>query len=205
MEFYRMQFNSPLDEADGFEYRWDEKRRCAACGQDRVPIRDHFHVPEDDVKAVELRSREHITDQLFIGAHMLVATRAFANAMHESGITGFELRDASIMLQKEDESQGRMTDFAWILVTGRCDTNDVWTKVVSACPDCGAVKRSRFPRATRAIWLLPPRPPEDLSRPAEAAVGIIVSERFKEFVLARWPSATDGIAFQPLQIRSETE
>jgi hypothetical protein len=201
IRFYQAMFDCPLEEGDSFRNIRCDTALCPHCGLRPLPYRADSVVEDDMSGYVHLQTPDPTPFACLEGAGLLVATRAFSNQMLQAGLTGFELRDAMVTTGNPCGPQRALGDYVWVVVTGRCRTNDVWNRVVSICPECGSARHESLPRTTRTVWLLPPEPTTDLSRAREASVGIIASDRFRRLVESS--NASRSLSFRELEIRAE--
>ena len=175
--FFRMRFKFPLSGGEGASRV--PRVPCDHCGLLSLPIASRFFVPDDRFVAAagEAYTLEDVRDQCFFEADgLLLARPAIAHATLATGITGLVPRPAKLNILDQPDLA---VDVTWLVVTGRCDTNDVWTRMMSQCPACGMSKEESIVRTTRTTHLLS-APAQDVCRAREAMVGLVVSDRFRQ-------------------------
>ncbi len=184
MSYYRLQFQAaPAEEGERFEYKTHEP--CSQCGFRFIEYSRDFQVPEDRVRRFHLELWDELEEPLFLGADLLVARTDFAEEMVKAGLTGYRLEEARVTLR--DRPKVVLPSYQWVIITGRCRTNDVWRRVVSTCPQCHGTFTEPVKSPVRNAYLRLPLPEHDLSRARERLVGIVVSQRFKDFLTGVCP------------------
>jgi hypothetical protein len=179
MRFYRLDFlSAPAVEGDEFEYK--STSPCNVCGLRSHPYASDFVVSDDRVSRLDFLLLEKVDQPLLEVAGVLVAEEEIAVQMAEAGITGFTLGDATAALP--DEIDSRLPSYKWLKITGRCKTNDVWSRVVSVCSECGSARTEPVVSPIRRVVLETPAPKCDLNRSREPTSGIIASDRFVDLL-----------------------
>ena len=195
--FFQMEFLYPLSEAEDIQLA--KRTACTHCGLRALPFASRFPVPDDSVAVAkaEASDLEDVREQHFFTARgLLLSTQAAGTALLTSGITGITPRSATLEILNSADVKLELT---WLAITGRCDVNDIWTRVASTCPICGIAKEESFPQMTRTVRLLAP-PLRDVSRAREDKAGIIVSDRFRH-VAAGVDSKLDSyVTFKELAV-----
>ena len=198
MNYYQLRLKSAAaEEGDGFRYK--KRAMCATCGLRPLVYAAEFPVPEDSVDTLSVALWDKPLFPVSEAAGLLISESMVAEAMLSAGLTGIEIRDAAVAEELLTGERVSLPKYSWLAITGRCHTNDIWTRVVSVCPTCATPKTESLPRTTRDVMLLQP-PKEDFCRAREAVAGIIVSERFVDFATKRLPEVASHLQLKTLNI-----
>lgn len=172
---------------------------CAVCGRRRLPFMNRYHVRDDDVVRVDAGMWGYVDHPLLECAGIMLAREDVANALTESGLTGFEIRKASVSRLDNELRETSLPEYHWVVVTGRCDITPIWERVVGSCDSCGAVLTERVYKTTRS-WALQATDPHgvDVCRTREASAGILVSARLRDFLVRQDPRVAEIANFMPV-------
>jgi hypothetical protein len=190
---------APAEEGDDWQSVELSPDKCAVCDRRRLPYANRFHVPDDGVLRTDAGVWGFADHALLLCAGILLAREDVAGALVESGLTGFELREASVS-RLDDEAQAEsLPRYRWVVITGRCDTTPIWERVVGSCSACGVALTEKVNRTTRSWALEATHPPDvDICRAREASAGVIVSGRIRDVLLRHDPRVADIVAFKPV-------
>jgi hypothetical protein len=187
MKFFGIDFaTAPATEGELIEYV--TRVTCDDCGLRAVPISNRYLVPEDTVSSLHLETEDSKLPDIFVAAGMLISTAEIAQKLCAEVISGFEIRSVRIT---NCETGKTVNEYVWLAVTGRCETNPVWHKVLSRCKMCGMEKTEAVSTNTRIATILRPLPTTDVFRSRERSVGIIVSDKVRELLLASAPGQVE--------------
>lgn len=192
MKFFAIEFaTAPATEGEDIDYV--TRVTCDDCGLRAVPISSRYLVPEDTVSNLHLETEDSELPNIFEAAAMLISKAEIAQRLTAAAISGFEIRPVRITNCETDTT---VNDYVWLAVTGRCETNAVWCKVLSRCTTCGMEKTESVSTITRIATILNPLPTTDVFRSRERSVGIIVSDKVRELLLAAVPGQVKFKAIQ---------
>jgi len=198
--YFTMDFlEAPAEEGDGWQSVSLSSPACPVCGRRRLPFMHQYYVTDDGVVRVDAGIWGFVDHPLVQCAGILLAREDVANSLAESGLTGFEIRNASVG-RLDDEAQERsLPEYRWVVVTGRCDITPIWERVMGSCDSCGVVLTERVDETTRA-WSLQAIHPHgvDVCRAREASAGILVSSRMRDFLVRHDPRVAEIASFKPV-------
>src|SRR5688572_15997743 len=87
---------APAEEGDGWQSVSLSFPVCPICRRRRLPFMRQYHVPDDGVVRVDAGIWGFVDHPLVQCAGILLAREDVANALAESGLSGFEIRNASV-------------------------------------------------------------------------------------------------------------
>lgn len=200
-KFFKLDFHEPGEPGDEWQCHLLPSATCAVCGRRPLPYGSRFRVPDDDVLRVDggfWGFRDH---PLLECTGIVLAREDIAEALAQSGLTGFEFRDALVSRLDDEPKDRPLPTYRWLVVTGRCEVTPIWERAVGSCDACGAQLTERVNRTTRSWALQKIYPPEpDVCRAREGIAGVIVSNRFRALLIRLDPRVTEALTFKPVAV-----
>jgi hypothetical protein len=192
MDYFAINFaTAPAWESEDFAYV--ARTTCEVCGLNSLHIFNRYLVPEDTVEKLSLETEDETLPEIFEAAGMLIAKKTLAEELESEGISGFSIRPVNIISLTGNKS---ICDYAWLAIHGRCETNSVWSRVVSRCPKCGMERTEPVNSSIRRIVIQEPLPMEDIFRTRERNAGIIISSKLHDLLQAKY---SEHLNFKAIQ------
>lgn len=196
MDFFRIQFSdAPADEGEEWEYK--TYRECDLCGLKYLPFSHLFLVPDDTVERIQLRFCDDVYPSLLEVAGLLFCRDDIVSRFGNSRLRGFSF-DSDVGVESGD-IEGAVPPYQWMRIEGRCETEPVWEEVISVCSKCQSATMRPVNRPDRSVRLTRVISKDcSIFRARERAVGIVVNDQFRQFLLGVIPGITEVLQFEPI-------